>query len=72
MPSTTPAGTISQMARGVFSLAMKSASECRAVRALAFHLGHARVVHVEHHAFMPAFHEPPHHVGAHPSQADHS
>ena len=38
---------------------------------LAFHLADEGRALVEHHALMSALVEPPHHIGAHPAEADH-
>ena len=70
--STTAAGTINQTARGGVSFATKSASD---VDPTAFSLANSATDlwrHVEHHAFVPFSDDAPHHVGAHPSQTNHS
>ena len=70
--STTAAGTISQTARGLSSFFTRSASD---EAPTAFSLGQLldRLRRpVEDHALMAALEKPPHHVGAHPAQSDHS
>src|SRR6185437_9525618 len=68
--STTPAGTIIQIARGAVSFFTKSSSEATR-RAFACELLHVVLVHVERDALVAAAHQPPHHVRAHPPQAHH-
>ena len=70
--STTAAGTISHTARGFASFFTKSASDDAPVAFLLDELLHRFGRHVEHHAVMSAFDQPAHHVGAHPTQSDHS
>ena len=70
--STTAAGTISQTARGFASFFTKSASD-DAPTAFSFASSCDRLRrHVEDHALVAAPDQPPHHVRAHPAQADHS
>jgi hypothetical protein len=44
----------------------------RADSVLCGHLRHRFWRHVEDHALMASLEQPPHHVGAHPAEADHS
>ena len=70
--STTAAGTISQTARGLSSFFTKSASEGGPRRFLLDQFLDRVGRPVEDHAVMASLEKPPHHVGAHPAQADHS
>ena len=70
--STTAAGTISQTARGFSNFLTRSASEEDPVARLLGHLIDRVGRHVEDDAIVAALQEAPHHIGAHPAEADHS
>ena len=70
--STTAAGTISQTARGFSSFFTRSASEEAPDRFLLGQLLDRFGRPVEDHALMASLEQPPHHVGAHPAESDHS
>ena len=70
--STTAAGTINQIARGFSSFFTRSASEDAPNRLLLDQFLHRFRRHVEDHALVASLEQPPHHVGAHPAQSDHS
>ena len=63
--STTAAGTMSQMARGVLSLLTKSSSEVEPTEPSLASASHVRLVHVEHDALVAAFLQTANHVCAH-------
>ncbi len=70
--STTPAGTISQTDAGGLSFCASSSSDDGAYGPLFHQFGDGRRMHVVNHALVPRLQEPPHHVGPHPAQTDHS
>ena len=70
--STTAAGTINQTARGLSSFFTRSASEDAPIGFLLGQLLDRLRRPVEDHAVVASLQKPPHHVGAHPAQTDHS
>ena len=70
--STTAAGTISQTARGFVELLHEVRERGGADRLLLDQLLHRFRRPVEDHALMASLEQPPHHVGAHSAESDHS
>ena len=70
--STTPAGTISQIARGAVELRDEILERRRARRAFFRERLHRRRRYVVHDALVAGLHQPAHHVRAHSAEADHS
>ena len=67
-----PAGTMTQTERGASSFEAMSSSERAADRALVGQVFDRVGVDVVDDALVPVSHQPPHEVGAHATQADHS
>ncbi len=70
--STTAAGTMSQMARGVFEFADEIVERGCAGGAFFGEGLHVRLVHIEHDAFVSAFLKAANHVRAHSTETNHS
>ena len=70
--STTAAGTISQMARGLLSLSHEVLRATSPRPRLRGRAPAPRPVKVVHDATMPGLEEAAHHVGPHPAQPDHA
>ena len=70
--STTPAGTISQMARGLLSFLTNSSRESLPVAPSPESCLTESALRSIHDALMAVFLEPAHHVGAHPAEPDHA
>ncbi len=68
----SPAGTITQAARGASSLATKSSSESAPVGALGGERGDRVGVDVVDDALVAVAHQPADDVRAHPAEADHA
>ena len=69
--STTPAGSINQIARGLLSLATSSASDACGDRAFAVKAFCSRCLRVMHDADVVFPEQAPHHARAHSTQTDH-
>ena len=72
LASTTAAGTISQIARGLASCLTKSASDADPLRAVCGQLRDRLAVAIVDDAGVAVALQPAHHVRAHPAKTDHS